>query len=108
MVLPTKLQMEFLLTLFNMKKKNPRDFALWKFSPKNEKRDMEWDSPWGIGFPGWHIECSAMSMKYLGETFDIHLGGEDLRSTHHPNEIAQSEGATGKPFVKYWLHTTFL
>lgn len=69
---------------------------------------MEWESPWGIGFPGWHIECSAMSMKYLGESFDIHVGGEDLRSTHHPNEIAQSEGATGKPFVKYWIHVTFL
>lgn len=92
----------------NQEKKNPRDFALWKFSPKGEKRDMEWDSPWGLGFPGWHIECSAMSMKYLGESFDIHIGGEDLRSTHHPNEIAQSEGATGKPFVKYWLHGAFM
>lgn len=92
----------------NPEKKNPRDFALWKFSPKGVKRDMEWDSPWGMGFPGWHIECSAMSMKYLGETFDIHIGGEDLRSTHHPNEIAQSEGATGKPFVKYWLHGAFM
>jgi cysteinyl-tRNA synthetase len=69
---------------------------------------MEWDSPGGIGFPGWHLECSAMSMKYLGETFDIHVGGEDLRSTHHPNEIAQSEGATGKKFVNYWLHGSFL
>ena len=65
---------------------------------------MEWESPWGIGFPGWHIECSAMSMKYLGESFDIHVGGEDLQSTHHPNEIAQSEAATDKPFVKYWIH----
>lgn len=92
----------------NPEKKNPRDFALWKFSPESGKRQMEWDSPWGFGFPGWHIECSAMSMKYLGETFDIHAGGEDLRQTHHPNEIAQSEGATGKPFVKYWVHTTFL
>jgi cysteinyl-tRNA synthetase len=69
---------------------------------------MEWDSPWGLGFPGWHIECSAMSMKYLGESFDIHVGGEDLRQTHHPNEIAQSEAATDKTFVKYWLHATFL
>jgi cysteinyl-tRNA synthetase len=69
---------------------------------------MEWESPWGLGFPGWHIECSAMSMKYLGESFDIHCGGEDLRQTHHPNEIAQAEGATGKTFVKYWVHTTFL
>jgi len=92
----------------NPEKKNPRDFALWKLSKKPGERQMEWESPWGMGFPGWHIECSAMSMKYLGESFDIHLGGEDLRQTHHPNEIAQSEGATGKPFVKYWLHTTFL
>ncbi len=92
----------------NPEKKNPRDFALWKFSPKKKKRHMEWDSPWGVGFPGWHIECSAMSMKYLGETFDIHVGGEDLRSTHHPNEMAQSEGATGKPFVNYWVHGAFL
>ncbi len=92
----------------NPEKKNPRDFALWKFSPKDEKRDMEWESPWGVGFPGWHIECSAMSMKYLGETFDIHTGGEDLRSTHHPNEIAQAEGATGKKFVDYWIHGAFL
>ena len=90
-------------------KKDPRDFALWKFSPKDSKRQMEWDSPWGIGFPGWHIECSAISMKYLGEQFDVHVGGEDLRSTHHPNEIAQSEAATGKkPFVKYWVHGAFL
>ena len=93
----------------NREKKNPRDFALWKFSPKEAKRQMEWKSPWGTGFPGWHLECSAMSMKYLGEQFDIHAGGEDLRSTHHPNEIAQSEGATGKiPFVKYWVHGAFL
>lgn len=92
----------------NEEKRSPRDFALWKFSPKGEKRDMEWDSPWGEGFPGWHIECSAMSMKYLGETFDIHTGGEDLRSTHHPNEIAQSQGATGKKFVNYWVHGAFL
>ncbi|MFH1971139.1 MAG: cysteine--tRNA ligase [Patescibacteria group bacterium] len=92
----------------NPDKKNPRDFALWKFSPKDSKRQMEWESPWGKGFPGWHIECSAMSMKYLGESFDIHLGGEDLKQTHHPNEIAQSEALTGKKFVNYWLHTTFL
>jgi len=93
----------------NPQKKDPRDFALWKFSPNGPKRDMEWNSPWGVGFPGWHIECSAMSMKYLGEQFDIHTGGEDLRSTHHPNEIAQSEGATAKvPFVKYWIHGAFL
>lgn len=93
-------------------KKNPTDFALWKFSPSTSsglsKRQMEWESPWGIGFPGWHIECSAMSMKYLGETFDIHTGGVDHIPVHHTNEIAQSEVATGKPFVKYWIHFEFL
>jgi len=97
----------------NPNKKDKRDFALWKFSlpsrESGERRQMEWESPWGVGFPGWHIECSAMSMKYLGEQFAIHVGGEDLRSTHHPNEIAQSEGATGKkPFVKIWVHGAFL
>lgn len=93
----------------NPEKKDPRDFALWKFSPTDTKRQMEWKSPWGVGFPGWHIECSAMSTKYLGDQFDVHVGGEDLRSTHHPNEIAQSEAATGKkPFVKYWVHGAFL
>ncbi len=89
-------------------KKNPTDFALWKFSPKDVKRQMEWDSPWGVGFPGWHIECSAMSMKYLGESFDIHTGGVDHIPIHHTNEIAQSESATGKPFVRYWIHSEFL
>jgi cysteinyl-tRNA synthetase len=90
-------------------KKNPTDFALWKFSPKDKKRQMEWESPWGVGFPGWHIECSAMSMKYLGEQFDIHCGGIDHINVHHTNEIAQSEAATGKvPFVKYWIHVNFL
>lgn len=84
-------------------KKYPTDFALWKFSPANEKRQMEWESPWGKGFPGWNIECSAMSMKYLGETFDIHTGGVDHIQIHHSNEIAQSEAATGKKFVNYWL-----
>lgn len=94
----------------NPEKRDNRDFALWKFSPnEGTRRQMEWDSPWGVGFPGWHIECSAMSTKYLGDQFDIHVGGEDLRSTHHPNEIAQAEGATGKkPFVKYWVHGAFL
>jgi cysteinyl-tRNA synthetase len=92
----------------NPEKKDARDFALWKFSEKPGERQMEWKSPWGLGFPGWHIECSAMSMKYLGSSFDIHVGGEDLRGTHHPNEIAQSEAATGKQFVTYWLHVTFL
>src|SRR6185503_1899799 len=130
----------------NPEKRNPRDFAVWKFSypegktyeetvilersdneaiessgkilsrslplqddkQKLQKRQMEWESPWGLGFPGWHIECSAMSMKYLGETIDIHTGGIDLKSTHHPNEIAQSEAATGKKFVNYWLHGAFI
>ena len=89
-------------------KKNKTDFALWKFSPKNEKRQQEWKSPWGIGFPGWHIECSAMSMKYLGENFDIHTGGEDHITIHHTNEIAQSEASTDKKFVNYWVHGAFL
>lgn len=92
----------------NPEKRNPRDFALWKFTPKGVRRQMEWESPWGIGFPGWHLECSAMSMEYLGESFDIHVGGVDLRETHHPNEIAQSEAATGKPFVRYWTHGAFV
>ncbi|MFH1890010.1 MAG: cysteine--tRNA ligase [Candidatus Kuenenbacteria bacterium] len=89
-------------------KKNPTDFALWKFSPKNEKRQMEWKSPWGVGFPGWHIECSAMSMKYLKKQLDIHCGGIDHINIHHTNEIAQSEAATGKQFFNYWLHGAFL
>ena len=89
-------------------KRNKTDFALWKFSPPDANRQMEWDSPWGRGFPGWHIECSAMSAKYLGEQFDIHTGGTDHIPVHHTNEIAQSEAATGKPFVRYWLHGEFL
>lgn len=91
-------------------KKNPHDFALWfKRVDRFANHTMHWDSPWGDGFPGWHIECSAMSMKYLGEQFDIHTGGEDHLPIHHPNEIAQSEAATGKkPFAKYWLHVAFL
>lgn len=89
-------------------KRNPTDFALWKFSPKDRKRQMEWQSPWGIGFPGWHIECSAMAMKYLGETIDIHTGGIDHIPVHHTNEIAQSESATGKQFARYWMHVAFL
>lgn len=89
----------------NVQKRHQSDFALWKFSPKDRKRDMQWDSPWGIGFPGWHIECSAMSMKYLGETIDIHTGGVDHIPVHHTNEIAQSEAATGKPFVCHWMHS---
>jgi cysteinyl-tRNA synthetase len=93
---------------FNPQKRNITDFGLWLFSPKDKKRQMEWNSPWGVGFPGWHIECSAMSMKYLGETFDIHCGGMDHPPIHHTNEIAQSEAATGKKFVNYWLHGAFL
>ncbi len=95
---------------FSTEKKNKTDFALWKFSPKDSdtKRQMEWDSPWGKGFPGWHIECSAMSKKFLGDTFDIHCGGIDHVPIHHTNEIAQSEACNGKPFVHYWLHGAFL
>jgi cysteinyl-tRNA synthetase len=92
----------------NAEKRQATDFALWKFSPTGEKRQMEWDSPWGIGFPGWHIECSAMSQKLLGKHFDIHTGGIDHISVHHENEIAQSESATGEPFVNYWMHVNFL
>lgn len=93
---------------FNKQKRNISDFALWKFSPKDSKRDMEWDSPWGKGFPGWHIECSAMSMKYLGSTLDIHTGGIDHVPVHHTNEIAQSEAATGKRFANYWMHSNHI
>jgi cysteinyl-tRNA synthetase len=93
---------------FSDEKKSKTDFALWKFSPKDEKRQMEWESPWGVGFPGWHIECSAMSQKYLGETFDIHCGGVDHIPIHHTNEIAQAEACSGKKFVNYWLHGEFL
>lgn len=101
-------------------KRNSSDFALWKFSyPKGRsfdstqddsatRRQMEWESPWGIGFPGWHLECSAMSMKTLGVNFDIHTGGIDHISVHHTNEIAQSEAASGKHFVNYWIHHAFL
>lgn len=86
-------------------KRHPADFALWKRDPRHL---MQWESPWGKGFPGWHIECSAMSMKYLGETFDIHTGGEDNIFPHHESEIAQSEAATGRPFVRTWMHARFL
>jgi cysteinyl-tRNA synthetase len=82
-------------------KKNPADFVLWKRSDEG----LAWDSPWGKGRPGWHIECSAMSMDALGESFDIHAGGSDLKFPHHENEIAQSESATGNKFAKYWMHT---
>jgi cysteinyl-tRNA synthetase len=92
----------------NPEKRNATDFALWKFSLPDAKRQMEWESPWGIGFPGWHVECSAMSMKYLGGMLDIHCGGTDHIDVHHTNEIAQSEAATGQPFFKYWMHGAFL
>lgn len=106
---------------FSPEKKNITDFSLWKFSPQNEKRQMEWPSPWGTGFPGWHIECAVINLKYLGEAFkknafipekaqtiDIHAGGSDLIPVHHTNEIAQVEAATGKKFVKFWLHGELL
>ncbi|MGC8615358.1 MAG: class I tRNA ligase family protein, partial [Thermoprotei archaeon] len=89
----------------NDKKKYPLDFVLWKKSKPNEP---SWDSPWGKGRPGWHIECSVMSMHYLGETIDIHGGGEDLIFPHHENEIAQSEALSGKQFVRYWIHNGFI
>lgn len=88
-------------------KENPRDFAVWKFK-MSEDGDVSWKAPFGEGRPGWHIECSAMAMKVLGETIDIHTGGSDLIFPHHVNEIAQSESATGKPFVHYWLHGAFV
>ncbi len=87
------------------RKRNPADFALWK---RRKEDEPAWLSPWGWGRPGWHIECSTMSMKYLGDYFDIHMGGKDLIFPHHENEIAQSEAATGKPFVKYWLHNEWV
>jgi cysteinyl-tRNA synthetase len=86
-------------------KEDPMDFALWKAQKPGEPA---WESPWGLGRPGWHIECSAMSMTYLGDTFDIHTGGKDLLFPHHENEIAQSVGATGKPYVRYWMHNGFI
>lgn len=89
-------------------KKNPTDFALWKFSPQNEKRDMEWESPWGIGFPGWHLECSVMARELLGDSIDIHTGGIDHIPVHHTNEIAQSEAFTGQPFSTCWVHANHI
>jgi cysteinyl-tRNA synthetase len=89
-------------------KHHPTDFALWKFSPKDQQRQMEWDSPWGVGFPGWHIECSAMSAKYLGPFFDIHCGGEDHINVHHTNEIAQTEACYGTRLANFWMHGYFL
>lgn len=87
------------------RKRKPEDFALWK---SQKPQEPAWESPWGLGRPGWHIECSAMAMKYIGETIDIHCGGQDLVFPHHENEIAQSEAATGKPFARYWMHNGFI
>ncbi len=89
-------------------KKHSTDYALWKFSAPEDHRQMEWDSPWGRGFPGWHIECSAMAHKYLGEYFDIHCGGEDHITVHHPNEISQTEAAYGTRLANFWMHGYFL
>lgn len=89
-------------------KRSPYDFVLWFTKSKFENQELQWDSPWGRGYPGWHIECSAMSMKYLGERFDIHCGGIDHIPVHHTNEIAQSEAATGKPWVNVWMHSEFI
>jgi cysteinyl-tRNA synthetase len=89
-------------------KKNPTDFAVWKFSPRDQKRDMEWESPWGVGFPGWHLECSTIAMRTLGNQIDIHTGGVDHIPVHHTNEIAQTESVTGKPFAQIWLHNNHI
>ena len=89
-------------------KRLPTDFALWKFSPPGRARQMEWDSPWGVGFPGWHIECSAMAGKYLGDWFDIHCGGEDHIPVHHTNEIAQTQARAGTHLANFWMHGYFL
>ena len=93
---------------FTSEKRNPADFALWKFSPLTSKRQQEWSSPWGMGFPGWHLECSAMIRALLGDTIDIHTGGIDHIPVHHNNEIAQSESVLEHPFVHYWMHEAFL
>ncbi|MDR2192621.1 MAG: cysteine--tRNA ligase [Endomicrobium sp.] len=92
----------------NEEKTSAFDFALWKKTKDGEPQEVSWDSPWGKGRPGWHIECSAMSLAFLGETIDIHGGGQDLIFPHHENEIAQSEAASGKPFAKYWMHNGFV
>lgn len=89
-------------------KKNPTDFAVWKFSPKNQKRDMEWNSPWGTGFPGWHLECSVIARETLGDQIDIHTGGIDHIPVHHTNEIAQTESVTGKSFATLWVHNNHI
>lgn len=92
----------------NKEKLNPTDFALWKFSRPDEKRQQEWESPWGVGFPGWHIECSALIMKHLGKQIDVHTGGIDHIPTHHNNEIAQTESITGTPLANNWLHSAHI
>lgn len=92
----------------DINKKSPYDFVLWFTKSKFDNQEMKWDSPWGVGYPGWHIECSAMSIRYLGEHFDIHCGGVDHIPVHHTNEIAQSEAATGEKWVNYWVHGEFL
>ncbi len=92
----------------NLDKRHPADFALWKRSSAGVAREQEWDSPWGRGFPGWHLECSAMARALLGSEIDIHTGGEDLAPIHHNNEIAQSEAVSGRPFARYWMHNAFL
>ena len=89
-------------------KQNPTDFAVWKFSPKDTKRDMEWDSPWGKGFPGWHLECSVIARETLGDQIDIHTGGIDHIPVHHTNEIAQTESVTGKKFSSFWIHNNHI
>jgi cysteinyl-tRNA synthetase len=107
--LEDKLQQARTEVHIDSQKRNRADFALWfKIAGHHSQHTMKWDSPWGEGFPGWHIECSAMSMKYLGETIDIHSGGVDHIPIHHENETAQSEAATGKEFVRFWFHTYFL
>jgi cysteinyl-tRNA synthetase len=101
--------LEFGARVADTGKKNPTDFAVWKFSDPNEKRDMEWDSPWGKGFPGWHLECSVMARELLGDQIDIHTGGIDHIPVHHTNEIAQTEAVTGKhPFSKVWVHANHI
>ena len=100
--------LEFGARVADTGKRNPTDFALWKFSPSDEKRDMEWDSPWGVGFPGWHLECSVMARELLGDTIDIHTGGIDHIPVHHTNEIAQTESVTGKPFAAMWVHANHM
>lgn len=105
---PEREQEELQRITHNTLKRHQADFALWKFSPKDVQRDMEWDSPWGKGFPGWHIECSAMCRKFLGECIDIHCGGVDHIPIHHTNEIAQSEALSHKPLARIWMHSNHL